>query len=137
MRRNVDDKWQQRIAWHELGHAIVGKKLGLAIGEVVHSGEDGKTTYSRRDDQWHEYAVFCMAGSVGEWLWEKHNNGGFGSRAYCQGDLAEFKKTVDGRRLSESDARAKARKILRGDLARIRRLAPELIRTGRLSGSQI
>ena len=137
VKRNPDDPRQQRIAWHELGHALVGKKLGLAIGEVVHTGTDGKTMYRAKDDQWREYAIFCMAGSAGEWLWEKHNNGWFGSRSYIHGDLALFREATEGKRFSEETARSKARKILQRHRDRLEVLAPKLIVAGRLSGGQI
>jgi len=136
-RRNPDDKLQQRIAWHELGHALVAKKLHLKVRAVVHTVDGGWTDVFVEDHQWREDAIFCMAGSAGEWLWEKHHSGWFGSRSHCNGDLELFRKAVQGHRFSEGQARAEARRILQRHRDRLERLASQLITAGRLSSSQL
>lgn len=136
-RRDPDDRWQQRVAWHELGHAFVAVHFGVKVREVVHTGSAGWTTVEPKDHQWREFAVGCLGGSAGEWLWEKHNNGWFGSRSYIHGDLELFRQATEGRKLSESAARSEARRILRRYRGRIEVLAPRLITVGRLSGGQL
>lgn len=138
-RRNPGDRWQQRVAWHELGHALVDRRLGIRVVDVVHTIGSGFTRVDVTDRQWREFAIGCMAGSEAERLWEKYHNGWWGSKGHCQGDLQLFHHAVQrsGRRLSESTARAEARKILRRQRDRLETLAPRLITTGRLTGRQL
>lgn len=141
-RRDPAGRWQQRIAWHELGHALVGKKLGLTIATVVHTGNTGWTDVNPQEHQWREDAVMSIAGSVGEWLWEKHHNGWFGSRSHCHSDLQFCRAAIQrgaahGKRFSESQARCEARRILQRQRDRIEELAPRLITAGRLTGRQL
>lgn len=137
-RRNPDDKWQQRVAWHELGHGLVFAHLGIKVARVVHTGAGGYTDIgSVHSRQWREYAIGGMAGSVGEWAWEKYHGGWFGSRSHCQGDMRLFAEATAGRNFSESKARSEAKRIILRHRDRIEHLAPQLIIAGRLSGGQL
>lgn len=131
-RRDVSDRWQQRVAWHELGHALVNVRLGVRIVRVVHQVRGGWTEHDAKLHQWREFSIGCLGGSAGEWVWEKYHGGWFGSRSHCTSDLELFAEASQGR-ISESSARSKARKLLLRERDLIEELAPRLIMEGELT----
>jgi hypothetical protein len=137
VRRNPNDPEQQRTAYHELAHARLDDHGGIVVVRVVHNGTTGWTTHEAQDHQWREYAIACVAGQVGEWAWEKWNNGWFGSRSSSRIDMENFKKAVAGRRLTEGQARHEAKKIILRSRDWFERLAPRLIMEGELSGKDL
>ncbi|QYN17520.1 hypothetical protein [Amycolatopsis sp. DSM 110486] len=136
-RRNPKDRGQQRAAWHELGHALVDDELGLRVVKIVLEIDFGYTRVHADDHQWREYAIACMAGWEAEKLWEKHHNGWFGCKSPSQRDYELFREAVQGRRFSEEQAQAAARKILRRKRDVLEELAPRLIVEGGLMGRDL
>ena len=132
-RRNVRDKWQQRSAWHELGHGLLCVKLGLKFGGVIHTVTGGWTDVSPPASQWREDAIMSVGGSEGEWMLEKYHNLWFGSRWHCQSDMMFVRKAIQGRSYSEGKARSEARKVLLRHRDLFEELAPHLILEGRLT----
>jgi hypothetical protein len=138
-RRNPDDRLQQRIAWHELGHALAWDRLLGRVKEVVHTGSEGwcSVRWPLREEDWRAYAIGLMAGIEGEKLWEKHHGGLWGNSSHWAHDIARFTDVTDGQRFSQSQARSEARRIIRSHRAWFEQTAPKLITAGRLTGSQI
>lgn len=145
--RDPDDPRQLQIAVHELAHAHAWTDGGLIVRGVAHYGRNGGNCPVRywpgRNGQALAFAVGCWAGFEAEDRWLRHHGLGSASRANSAHDIRLFRQAVreirevDGRRLSEGEARSLARTAVARRWQRITRTAPRLVTAGRLSPGQL
>ncbi|EHY90010.1 hypothetical protein [Saccharomonospora azurea] len=133
-RRDPNDPLQLQIAVHELGHAVVWKAVGFVIKSVVHEGDSGSVDVRWDPDNLTGYVIGCWGGFEAERRWARLH-GRSARRTNSSHDIANFhhvNRALGARRLSESKARALARKHVDRHWAQIQRRAPELVRSGRI-----
>ncbi|HEX7662432.1 MAG TPA: hypothetical protein VF444_23455 [Pseudonocardiaceae bacterium] len=143
-RRLALDTDEQLLTVHEIGHGIVNVALGLAVASVTVDLRDGTgatlLAVEIGEDSPRElqaaYQVSALAGYEAEVLWAAQH-GGRASKRGSAIDFQHFREARRGGRLWESDARARARKILRQQWNQVERLVPILAERGRLSPSEL
>ncbi|MEU3274518.1 hypothetical protein ABZ639_27050 [Saccharomonospora sp. NPDC006951] len=137
-RRDPKDPQQLRVAVHELGHAYAWKAAGLTVRRIEHHGTTGDchVRFYNNPDSLRGFVIGCWAGLEAENLWAQKTGQKRASRGNSSYDLTQFRKVnreLGAGRLSESAARALARKHITRHYTAIMAAAPRLISQGRMS----
>lgn len=151
MGRNTHDDEQLlrlAVAHHEIGHAVAYKLAGHKVRSVRINGSNdgsGNTSYvptTVPETEVGPWLVTILAGGEAHaHFLTRHGYSLAAARravkVHCSGDLAAFRSDARGTGISESTARADARRLVTSHWSRIQRAADKLARSGRLSGSAI
>jgi hypothetical protein len=125
-------------AFHEAGHVIVARELGLLVGEIA-IGIDGDDAKGRSDvgSAHHlpliDQVALCVAGIVAQSLfnWPTHNFAGAGDYARVI-ELVEGMTDANSLKLRNA-AYARAREILERRATEVERLAKQLLKHRRIT----